>query len=900
MAIKETCLEYLKSSSGKCCGCGSCFNICPTKAISMVHSSSGFLEPTIDDEKCIHCGICKNACPIFNHVENKKNSNTDIPTRFVFSGSPEILSQSSSGGAFSYIANKILSDGGYIVGAAYNDDFSVHHIIIDNTNDLNKLRLSKYVQSNQEDCYVQVKNLLVKNKNVLYTGTPCQIAGLKCFLRHKDYPNLYTIDILCHGVPSYKLLREYLDTQYGIDNISEIFMRKKDGWAPCLDVKLKDNTVDDNKGSSSVYMHAFLKDIILRNSCYGCMFASLPRYGDITIGDCWNARKLKFQEPFNIKSSIVLVNNNKGRRLWDSSLKDISDVHIHDISSIDKKFLNANIYKPNAKHTDSVDTFWENYKNMNFTESYLKTIWGEAPVGLLLYASNNYGSCATNLALYIAIERMGYTPVILDSLVPTRGVSKTYLSKYCKTSMNFLKNSDIKLINRIFSSFVVGSDYSFNINAEFTKNYFEYLCMAFVQNNKNKIAFAPSLGLPDFEHDDNLKFLFKYMLRRFDFLSLREEASVEHIKKHLGVESQTVLDPVFLIDKDVYLNVAKQSKLNIPFEYILVYILDTNSQKVELVKKYEKLFGLKKFVILDLAKYDKNVNSFTEDVLEKLPFEDFIYYFINAKFIITDSFHGTCFSLIFNKKFVSIKNRNRKRFDTLQDMFKGDVSFLPIYDSVNDAYVNNIDDFDINFVRINDILKNHSAKSNLLLKQALMSATSEAELPNDNSIEINMQYIKLWRNYCNVQKQLKNIDNSFKTNASLDLDYDVSLDNLWKNISSKLLKVIPSFLLTSKDYSKHYYKIYIKGINKSIHFEFLIKDNKPYFCFHCESIGLKKYCKPIFENVKKMWSVEEPASLYKLNKPILDISLFDIEAFNYIDKSIPALKELLTVEQLRE
>ena len=195
MAIKETCLEYLNSTKGKCCGCGSCFNICPTKAISMVYNSYGFLEPSIDEEKCIHCGICKNACPIFNHVEKRMNNNTNTPRRYVFSGSSEVLSKSSSGGAFTYIANKILNDGGYVVGAAYDDDFSVHHVIVNDNKDLDKLRISKYAQSDQRDCYAQVKKLLNNNKTVLYTGTPCQIAGLKSFLRNKDYSNLFTADL---------------------------------------------------------------------------------------------------------------------------------------------------------------------------------------------------------------------------------------------------------------------------------------------------------------------------------------------------------------------------------------------------------------------------------------------------------------------------------------------------------------------------------------------------------------------------------------------------------------------------------------------------------------------------------------------------------------------------------
>lgn len=892
MAIKETCLEYLNSTKGKCCGCGSCFNICPTKAISMVYNSYGFLEPSIDEEKCVHCGICKNACPIFNHVEKKINNNTDTPKRYVFSGSSEVLSKSSSGGAFTYIANKILNDGGYVVGAAYNDDFSVSHIIVNGSKDLNKLRLSKYVQSDQNDCYVQVKKLLTQDKTVLYTGTPCQIAGLKSFLRNKDFSNLYTVDLLCHGVPPYKLLREYLETHYGIDNIAEIFMRRTKDWAVCLDVKLKDGRTDESKGARSIYMNAFLKDIVLRESCYGCKFASLPRYGDITIGDCWNAKKLKFQEPFNKKSSIVIVNNHKGEKLWNSSLNNVSQVSMQDISNIDKKNLNANVYKPNAKRTNNVDTFWENYKTMNFTESYLKTILGENPVGLILYGSNNYGSCATNLALYLAIENMGFAPVILDSLVPTRGISKEYLSKNCRTSQNLFKKNEVNLVNKIFSSFVVGSDYSFNISAAYTRNHLEYLLMAFADNTNRKIAYAPSLGLPDFEHDDNTKFLYKHMLERFDFLSFREDSAVEHCKKYLNIDSQTVLDPVFLINKNTYLNVAKKSKLKNISNYILVYILDPTPQKIELVKKYEQLFGLKKFVILDLDNYDKNSNAFDDGILGKLSFEDFIYYFMNAEFIITDSFHGTCFSLIFNKKYISLKNRNRRRFDTLINLLKKDINYIPIFDKIADAYDSSVKTVDYNFAGINKILDICRRESNDLLNNSLVQAPKT----NEDSTDINIQYIKLWRQNYNLNRQIalnKQVTPVAKTS---DIDYE----KIWKNVSSKLQNHIPSYLELSKVYSKFYYRIYFKGINHKIHYELLFIKDKYFFGIHCEDKTLEEVCRSSFENIQQSWDIKNPKSLFKLNNPI-DLTNTDSiidSGLGYIKKVEGIVTKLLSIEQL--
>lgn len=892
MAIKQNCIDYLKSTDNKCCGCGSCSNACPVKAISMTHDPKGFLVPTINKEKCIDCGICKTVCPIFIHVEKKTNTNQTKPQIIAFTGEKEILSKSSSGGAFSYIASWVLNEGGYVVGAAYSNDFSVQHIIIDRKEELDKLRISKYAQSDQRDCYTQVKKLLMSGKPVLYTGTPCQIAGLKSFLRNKDYPNLYLVDLLCHGVPPYKLLREYLDEYYGITDISEVCMRKKDGWSSCLDVKMKNGTMYENKGTSSIYMKAFLKDIILRDSCYTCHFASLPRYGDLTIGDCWSARKLKYSEPYKSKSSIVLINNPKGHFIWNESLKNNSQCSLMDISDTDIKLLNENIRKPNSKYNNLVNVFWEKYKTMNFTESYLTTILGEKPVGLILYGSNNYGSCATNLALYLAIENMGFTPVILDSLVPTRGISKEYLTKNCRTSQHLFKKNEVNLVNKMFPSFVVGSDYSFNITAAYTRNHLEYLLMAFADNTNRKIAYAPSLGLPDFEHDEHTKFLYKHMLERFDFLSFREDSAVEHCKKYLDLNSRTVLDPVFLISKNTYLNVAKKSKLKNISNFILVYILDPTPQKIELVKKYEQLFGLKKLVILDLDKYDKNSNAFNDGVLGKLSFEDFIYYFMNAAFVITDSFHGTCFSLIFNKKYVSLKNRNKKRFDTLINLLKDDINFIPIFDKIDEGFNKSIQTIDYNFVRINKILDNCRNDSNNLLTHALMQSPKT----ENDSTDINVQYIKLWRQIYNFKKELTTKERKTQAESITELKQE----ELWKKIAIKLKTLIPSYLELSTVYTNSFYRIYLKGINHKIHYEFAVYEGKYYFGIHCEDQTLQAVCKSVFENIQQSWNIKNPKSLFKLNTPVNLESVDSVvtSGLDSIKKAEGIIKKLLSIKQL--
>ena len=190
-----------------CYGCGACFNACPTGAVSMKENVEGFMEPVIDAEKCIACGKCRQVCPSVN-CQYPNNPEPDI---YAFSAEEKLLYDSSSGGIFTFLAENVLKKGGYVAGAAYDDKFRVNHIIIHDIEELDLLRRSKYLQSSTGDTFQRVKELLEEGRYVLYSGCPCQIAGLLRFLG-KDYDKLYTVDVLCHGIPSPKLFQEHLCT----------------------------------------------------------------------------------------------------------------------------------------------------------------------------------------------------------------------------------------------------------------------------------------------------------------------------------------------------------------------------------------------------------------------------------------------------------------------------------------------------------------------------------------------------------------------------------------------------------------------------------------------------------------------------------------------------------------
>lgn len=312
-----------------CCGCGACKNICQKNAISMHNDEYGFSYPIIDNEKCINCGMCKKVCAYQNIDE------TTQPQKAYAAQSKEekIISSSASGGVFSAIASMILLDNGVVFGCAMennSDGINPVHIKVESIEDLKKLQGSKYVQSVTGNIYRQVKAELSSNRPVLFSGTPCQVAALKSFLGNKYYDNLFTIDIICHGVPSTEMFKSYIEYYEKKLNgkITEFkFRDKSKGWGLTGGVnyvtnngKIKTKYIPKNLSSYTVL---FLKSYIYRENCYSCKYASANRPGDITIGDYWGIEKehpeyLKknggcFDEEKGI--SCLIINNNQGEKL---------------------------------------------------------------------------------------------------------------------------------------------------------------------------------------------------------------------------------------------------------------------------------------------------------------------------------------------------------------------------------------------------------------------------------------------------------------------------------------------------------------------------------------------------------------------------------------------------------
>lgn len=313
--MEGCCIITIKEKKD-CTGCYACVSVCPAKCIEMVIDSEGFCYPEIDAGQCTNCRRCEKTCPIINPItEHDKpvayaGYNLDIENRL----------QSSSGAIFSLLAEHVIQEySGVVFGAAFNEVHELVHISVDNIKDLKKLYGSKYLQSRIGDTLKKAKKLLDSGKFVLFSGTPCQIAGLRAYLK-KEYGNLICIDIICHGVPSPKVWKRYVSyleskEKSTVENVS--FRDKRNGWQRFnLKITFASGKAYLKHHQNDLYMKAFLKNLILRPSCYECRFKGLNRQSDITLADFWGIDTIYPDMNDGNGISLILVNSTKGKRIF--------------------------------------------------------------------------------------------------------------------------------------------------------------------------------------------------------------------------------------------------------------------------------------------------------------------------------------------------------------------------------------------------------------------------------------------------------------------------------------------------------------------------------------------------------------------------------------------------------
>lgn len=345
-----------------CVGCGACANVCPKNCLNMIVDKYGFLHPEIQKDNCVTCGACEKVCPIIN--KNIKEKNT-VPAYAVYSKNDKVRASSSSGGLFYTIAKYIIENGGIVYGAAFDENLYLRHTGVESAEDLYLLQGSKYLQSDIKLCLREIKKHLSDNRPVLFCGTPCQVEGLLRYL-NKPYENLFTLDFICHGVPSPKAWQEYIRSQekaFSSKVCSASFRDKTYGWtsfSSTLNFVNKSEYLEAHHKDS--YMKAFLQNISLRKSCYNCSFKTLNRNSDITMGDLWGIKNILPSLTDDMGVSVAFIQSEKGKQIFEQVNESLwiqeipSDLVIANNSAVVKS-----VYEHNFR-----DYFFQNLGKQNF------------------------------------------------------------------------------------------------------------------------------------------------------------------------------------------------------------------------------------------------------------------------------------------------------------------------------------------------------------------------------------------------------------------------------------------------------------------------------------------------------------------------------------------------------
>lgn len=339
-----------------CCGCESCAQVCPKHCIQMFEDSEGFSYPQIDNNLCVDCGLCEKVCPFLNASSVAINTNIYA----AINKTEDIRMASSSGGVFSALAETIISDGGIVYGASFDDDWNVCHIRVENSKGIERLRGSKYVQSNIRNTFKEVESDLKQSRIVLFSGTPCQVKGLNLFLR-KSYENLFTVEVVCHGVPSPKVWQSFLTeiNPHDKDIISIQFRNKNRGWSSySVEIQAKDEKLFSDYARNCLYINGFIQNLYIRPSCSNCPAKSGSSMADITLADYWgvSAQYPALNDEKGV--SAILAHSEKGNRL-------VQKAQLKVLPADYDNFVKNNVsYTESARLSDNRELFWQLFPEM--------------------------------------------------------------------------------------------------------------------------------------------------------------------------------------------------------------------------------------------------------------------------------------------------------------------------------------------------------------------------------------------------------------------------------------------------------------------------------------------------------------------------------------------------------
>ena len=342
------------TDKSKCCGCSACVQICARHCITMLEDEEGFLYPSVNEMSCTDCHLCEDVCPVIN----QGNPRRPVCTYAAKSLNEEVRLSSSSGGVFSELAELVISEGGVVFGVKLDADHQAVHAWTDSQKGLESFRGSKYVQSRIGDSFIQVKKFLHEGRKVLFSGTPCQISGLRNFLR-RDWDNLLTVDVACHGVPSPLVWRRYLSAIAGPEAIARVSFRDKStGWKKYSFTAYGTNDIILSQPTTqNAFLQGFVRDLYLRPSCHDCPAKHFKSGSDITLADFWGFEYYYPDRNDDKGESLVMVGSDKGKKAIE---------RLNGICVFETGYRDALKYNPSIENSSRIPeerrVFWKHFE----------------------------------------------------------------------------------------------------------------------------------------------------------------------------------------------------------------------------------------------------------------------------------------------------------------------------------------------------------------------------------------------------------------------------------------------------------------------------------------------------------------------------------------------------------
>ena len=640
--------------SRTCTGCGICSLVCEQKAIKQHVNEEGFLYYETDAEQCKLCGRCNEICPAETYQKSEEKLS---PQGYIVQAEEKICIQSTAGGAFALLAREFLKEAldGKVCGVTLSGS-RAEYIMISEERDLKRLYGAKYVEAPTEEIFCSIKEALQAGSRILFVGTPCKVAALRQYVRGID-SGLLTIDFVCHGVSSPTVFGDYyraMEARTGSKIIGYQFFHKELIWNPTQNVLRFENgrTLIDNE-----YQSLHDRTDILRMSCYDCPYAEYPHPADITMGALFKAADYESDIDMRKGVSFVIYNSYSGRKLVEKAIRSAAFKRKTEISHILKEDRFFRNYQENPMRS----RFFELYTRhgYEYVRSYI--VGNQYDVILACnWSTYNYGAHMTHYALYRYLSHLGLEVELLEKpdIPPYRPTRTPELFRKCPypdyaLSRLYSSIEDMRELNQAADYFLVGSDQVWNY--ELFGHAQEFYLLSFTDDDKHRLSYATSFGSLTFSADRKAREYFAEQIRRFERISVRETSGVALLAEEFGVKAEGVLDPVFLLNEADYDVLIQNSVYRYLKNYLFAYIIWPLPRIMDAVRECSKRLG-EECLCVQNAMQDAGDGGLP--VLAHVKAEDWLFLMKNSDFIFADSFHATCFAILFRKPFLVYVNRN--------------------------------------------------------------------------------------------------------------------------------------------------------------------------------------------------------------------------------------------------